>query len=272
VTAFTERPVSRFGKVRVATGPRLNYAEFGWPDGRPVLFLHGWPDSWFSFSRVLELLPDDVRAIAVDQRGFGDSERPASGYSIAEMADDALALLDSLGVPRATFVGHSFGSFVARRVALAHPNRVARLVLIGTGFSPANAVMRDLQESLHDLPDPIPVEFAREFQSSTACRPLPAEFFERIIEESLKLPPRLWKLLIDRLLEYDDTNELSRIAAPTQLLWGEKDALFSRAEQDAFMAALPGARFSIYDETGHCPNWEQPERVAADIVAFLPRS
>jgi pimeloyl-ACP methyl ester carboxylesterase len=272
VTAFTERPVSRFGKVRVATGPRLNYAEFGRPDGRPVLFLHGWPDSWFSFSRVLELLPDDVRAIAVDQRGFGDSERPASGYSIAEMADDALALLDSLGVPRATFVGHSFGSFVARRVALAHPNRVARLVLIGTGFSPANAVMRDLQESLHDLPDPIPVEFAREFQSSTACRPLPAEFFERIIEESLKLPPRLWKLLIDRLLEYDDTNELSRIAAPTQLLWGEKDALFSRAEQDAFMAALPGARFSIYDETGHCPNWEQPERVAADIVAFLPRS
>jgi non-heme chloroperoxidase len=216
-------------------------------------------------------LPDDVRAIAVDQRGFGDSEKPASGYSIAELAEDAVALLDALGIPRATLVGHSFGSFVARRVALAHSNRVAKLVLIGTGFSTANPVIRDLQKALRDLPDPIPVEFVREFQSSTAYRPLPAEFFERIIEESLKLPPRLWQLLIDRLVEYDDTRELPRIAVPTHLLWGERDALFSRAEQDAFMAALPGARFSTYDETGHCPNWEQPERVAADVVAFLPQ-
>jgi pimeloyl-ACP methyl ester carboxylesterase len=148
---------------------------------------------------------------------------------------------------------------------------VANLVLIGTGFSASNAVVRDLQGALRDLPDPIPVEFAREFQSSTAYRPLPEEFFERLIEESLKLPPRLWRILIDRLVDYDDTRNLTRIEAPTHLLWGERDALYSRAEQDAFLGALPGARLSIYDETGHCPNWEQPERVAADIVAFLPR-
>jgi pimeloyl-ACP methyl ester carboxylesterase len=267
---MSTQSTGRFAKVRVSTGPQLHYAELGAPDGRPILFLHGWPDSWFSFSRVLELLPHDVRAIAVDQRGYGDSEKPPSGYSIAEMATDAIALLDALDIPRATLVGHSFGSFVARCAAMAHPELVARLVLIGTGFSTSNAVVRELQHALRDLPDPIPVEFAREFQSSTAYRPLPEEFFERIIQESLKLPPRLWRVLIDGLVAYDDTRELGRIAVPTHLLWGERDALYSRAEQDAFKAALPAARLSIYDETGHCPNWEQPERVAADIVAFLP--
>ena len=262
----------RSASIRVATGPRLHYAEFGKPDGRAVLFLHGWPDSWFSFSRVLALLPDDLRALAIDQRGFGHSERPESGYSIATMAEDAIAFLDALDIPRATLVGHSFGSFVARRAALAHPERVAALALIGTGFSGSNAVTRDLQSSLGDLPDPIPVQFVRDFQASTAVRPIPPDFFERIIDESLKLPPRLWRLAIDALVEYDDTKQLATIKAPTQLLWGDKDALFSRNEQESFLAELPDARLRIYEDTGHCPNWEQPERLAADIAGLVERA
>jgi non-heme chloroperoxidase len=162
------------------------------------------------------------------------------------MADDAIAFLNALDIPRATLVGHSFGSFVARRAAIAHPERVAALVLIGTGFSGSNAVTRDLQSSMRDLPDPIPVQFARDFQASTAFRQIPPDFFDRIIEESLKLPPRLWRLAIDRLIEYDDTKQLGTIKAPTQLLWGDKDALFSRAEQQDFIAELPTARFTIY--------------------------
>jgi pimeloyl-ACP methyl ester carboxylesterase len=233
----------RSASIRAATGARLHYVEFGKPDGHPVLFLHGWPDSWFSFSRVLELL-----------------------------ADDAITFLDALDIPRATLVGHSFGSFVARRAAIASPDRVAALALIGTGFSGSNAVTRDLQRSLRDLPDPIPVQFARDFQASTVFRPIPPDFFDRIIEESLKLPPRLWRLAIDRLVEYDDAKELARIKAPTQLLWGDKDALFSRTEQDSFIAELPTARLTIYKETGHCPNWEQPERVAADIAALVAQA
>jgi len=215
---------------------------------------------------------DDLRALAIDQRGFGESDRPESGYSIPEMADDAIAFLDALGIPRATVVGHSFGSFVARRAAIAHPDRVTALALIGTGLSGSNAVTRELQSSLRDLPDPIPVQFARDFQASTAFRPIPPDFFERIIEESLKLPPRLWRLAIDRLIECDDAKELSRIEAPTQLLWGDKDALFSRTEQQRFIDLLPAARLSVYEETGHCPNWEQPERVAADIMALAAQA
>jgi pimeloyl-ACP methyl ester carboxylesterase len=103
-------------------------------------------------------------------------------------------------------------------------------------------------------------------------RSIPPDFFERVIEESLKLPPRLWRLAIDRLIECDDAKELSRIEAPTQLLWGDRDALFSRTEQQRFIDVLPTARLSVYEETGHCPNWEQPERVAADIMALAAQA
>jgi pimeloyl-ACP methyl ester carboxylesterase len=259
----------RYTTIPIATGPLLHYAEHGDPQGEPIVFLHGWPDSGFSFSRVLELLPEQLRAFAPDQRGYGDSGRPESGYTIPDMGADVIAFLDAVGIARATVVGHSFGSFVARQVAIAYPERVSALVLIGTGFSTSNQVTRDLQKSLRDLPDPIPVEFARDFQAGTAYRPLPADFFERLIAESLKLPPRLWPLMIDRMLEYDDTRQLAQIKAPTLLLWGGRDALFSRADQDQLMATLPAARLTIYDETGHCPNWERPERVAADIASLV---
>jgi non-heme chloroperoxidase len=118
-----------------------------------------------------------------------------------------------------------------------------------------NPVTRDLQSALRDLPDPIPLEFARDFQASTAHRPLPADFFERVVTESLKLPPRLWRLALHGMVEYDATRQLERIEARTLLLWGDRDALFSRADQD----------------TGHCPNWEQPERVATVIASLVLR-
>jgi pimeloyl-ACP methyl ester carboxylesterase len=65
------------------------------------------------------------------------------------------------------------------------------------------------------------------FSGKHRVPPVPPEFFERIVAESLKLPPRLWRLAIDSLVEHDDTQQLARIEAPTLLLWGDRDALFS---------------------------------------------
>jgi pimeloyl-ACP methyl ester carboxylesterase len=260
----------RFGTARLATGPRVHYAEGGDPDGPALLFLHGWPDSWYSFSRVLPLLPPRYRALAPDQRGFGDSERPAGGYAVEGFAADAVALLDALGVGRATLVGHSFGSFVARQAAAAAPERVDRLVLIGSGASPANPVTRELRASLPAPGEPVPAGFAREFQAGTAHVPLPEPFFERLVAESLKLPPRLWHEVLGQMLAFDDADRLGRIRAPTLLLWGERDALFPREDQLRLAAAIPDAWLRVYANTGHCPNWERPERVAADLAAFAP--
>ncbi len=257
--------------VRVAHGVRLHYVQQGDPQGEALLMLHGWPDSWFTFSRVLPLIPERYRVLVPDHRGFGDSDRPESGYGIRELADDAAALLDALSVDRATLVGHSLGSFVARRLAIAHPDRVARLVLIGTGFSPVNPATEQVRAMLPQG-DEVPPPFAREFQASTAFVPLPPAFFERLVEESLKAPARVWRDVFNGLLAYNDVGELRQIEAPTLLLWGEHDALFPRADQERVTAAIRGSTLVIYAQTGHCPNWERPERLADDLTAFLQRT
>jgi pimeloyl-ACP methyl ester carboxylesterase len=262
----------RFATAKLRTGPQIHYAETGETGGEPVVFLHGWPDSSLSFSRVTPLLPPDVHTFAIDQRGFGDSDRSETSYGIPDFAADVVSFLDAVSIGRATLVGHSFGSFVARRVAISHPERVKRLVLIGTGFSPSNAVTRDVQTSLRGLSDPISPEFAREFQSSTLYLPLPESFFEGLLAESLKLPAHLWRETFDGLLASDDEQRLSGILAPTLLIWGEHDALFPRDDQDRVVRSVKGARLIVYPETGHCPNWERPERVAADLTAFLRES
>lgn len=259
----------RFAKIRLATGPQIHYAEQGDADGEPVVLLHGWPDSWFTFSLVLPLLPSRLRVVVPDQRGFGESDRPDSGYTFDDFAADAVALLDALEIEKATLVGHSFGSFVARRTAITRPDRVSRLFLIGTGFTGGNAVTRAVRESLKDVPDPVPADFVRDFQASTAYLPVPTEFFERVIVESLKLPARLWRAVIEEIVAYEDSAELAQITAPARLIWGDRDALFSRDDQDRLLARIRGADLTVYLETGHCPNWERPERVASDLQAFV---
>src|SRR5688500_15763211 len=134
----------RLTRLRLHTGVELQVAERGDPAGEPVLFLHGYTDSWFSFSTTLGHLPVSVRAIVPTQRGHGDSQRPTCCYRVSDFAADAVALLDALEVPRATVVGHSMGSFVAQRVAAEWPARVNRLVLIGSGTTPQTPPVRDL--------------------------------------------------------------------------------------------------------------------------------
>jgi pimeloyl-ACP methyl ester carboxylesterase len=259
----------RFGSAQLSTGVRLHYAERGDRGGEPLILLHGWPDSWFTFSLLLPRLHPGLRVFALDQRGFGDSERPQEGYAIDDFARDVVAFMDAVGIDRATIAGHSFGSFVARRVAAASPERVTRLVLIGTGLQAGNAVTREVLDSIRDLPDNVPAEFARAFQASTAFAPVPSDFFDRVIDESLKLPGHLWREIFSGLLESDDRQALRQIRAPTLLIWGEHDALFPRDDQERLVQDIAGARLVVYPETGHCPNWERPDRLAADLAEFV---
>ena len=135
--AAAQSPVDQAGwaslkkEVRLPNGMRLAYVEAGDPEGEPVLLLHGFTDSSRSFSPMVPHL-SRYRLLIPDQRGHGASDAPECCYGAPQFAYDARLFLDALGVKRAAVVGHSLGSMVAISLAADQPDRVSKIVLIGS--------------------------------------------------------------------------------------------------------------------------------------------
>lgn len=113
-----------------AGGLRTHVALAGPPDAPAVLLVHGWPQSWWSWRRVIPLLAERHRVIAVDLRGHGWTEAPAAGYEKERMADDLLATLDALAVRRVTWVGHDWGGWIGQLLALRAPERIEQMLMV----------------------------------------------------------------------------------------------------------------------------------------------
>ena len=266
----------QFATTQLSTGVRLHYAERGDRAGEAIVFLHGYSDSWFSFSRVLPLLSPKYHAFALTQRGHGDSDKPGCCYTPDDFAADVDAFMDTVGIEEATLVGASTGALFAQRVALSYPRRISRLVLIAPQ-TPAheNEALSGFREEVRTLEDPVPPEFVREFQESTIYHPVPQEFLDTVVSESVKLPAHVWRDYLEQAvlsIDHDYVVELREIKAPTLILWGEQDALFPREEQEQLAAAIPGATLKVYPETGHAVHWERPEWVVRDLEEFIKDS
>jgi non-heme chloroperoxidase len=264
----------KFATTHLSTGVTLHYAEQGDPTGEAIIFLHGYSDSWFSFSGVLPLFSPQYHALALTERGHGDSDKPECCYAPNDFAADVDAFMDAVGIEEATLVGASTGALFAQRVTLSYPRRVSHLVLIGSQ-TPAlelNEALSGLLEEVRALEDPVPPEFVREFQESTIYQPVPQEFLDTVVSESLKLPARVWRDYLEQAvlsIDHDYVVELREIKAPTLILWGEQDPLFPREEQERLAAAIPGATLKVYPETGHAVHWDRPEWVVRDLEAFM---
>jgi non-heme chloroperoxidase len=265
----TTTPVIK--SVELPNRVKLPYVEQGDPSGVPVLLLHAIADSWRSFEPILSHLPESIRAFALTQRGHGDASRPAGGYHSRDFAADLAAFMDALHLEAAVIVGGSSGGFIARRFAIDHPERTLGLVLLG---SPATlrdkpGVMEVWDSTVSKLTDPVAPGFVREFAESTLAQPVPQAFFETIVQENLKVPARVWRETFEGLLEDDSFEELGKIQAPTLIVWGDRDALLPRSDQEALAAAIAGSRLVAYAGAGHAFYWEEPDRVASDLVAFI---
>jgi pimeloyl-ACP methyl ester carboxylesterase len=106
--------------------------------GDPVVLLHGWPQTWYEWHKVMPALAKNYTVIVPDLRGLGDSSKPASGYDGNTTAEDIHQLVTQLGFNDIFLVGHDLGAFVSYSYAAAHPNEVSRLVILdvpiaGTG-------------------------------------------------------------------------------------------------------------------------------------------
>ena len=102
--------VSRSGQaIQLGTGVTVSYVAQGDPLGVPVVLLHAWGESLGCFDRLTPLLPATIHALAMDQRGHGDSDKPTEGYSLTDFAGDVVAFLDAMDLPSAVLVGSSAG-------------------------------------------------------------------------------------------------------------------------------------------------------------------
>jgi pimeloyl-ACP methyl ester carboxylesterase len=260
-------------RVAIASGVALDYLEQGDPAGLPVVLLHGYSDSRQSYQPLLATLPHGRRLIAVSHRGHGDSDKPASCYDTAELAADIGHFMDALGIDRAVIVGHSMSSQVAQRFAALRPDRTTALVLMGAFATlKGHPAINALRQGVATLGDPVDPVFARAFQRSTLARRVPSWFFETVVAESLKVPARVWRLALDAQIAEDCAAYHAAIAAPTLVLWGDKDGIGSWAQQDRIAASIRDARLTVYRGIGHAPHWEAPHRVAADVATFLDTS
>jgi pimeloyl-ACP methyl ester carboxylesterase len=259
----------KLGEVNLKTGIKMHYAEQGDENGAPVIFIHGFTDSWFSYSRILPLLDKKYRVYAIDQRGHGDSDRPEKGYAMKNFAADVLAFMDAKNITKAIVVGHSMGSFVALQTTLDAPQRVEKLVVIGTATTARNEVTLDLQKTVNNLKDPVDEKFVRDFQISTSAQTLPDEFINGVVKQSMKLPARVWQSALAGVIAEDYKSRLGKIKTPTLILWGDKENIFLRGEQDLLKAKIANSTLKVYAETGHSPHWERPDIFVRDLNEFL---
>ncbi|HEX3325012.1 MAG TPA: alpha/beta hydrolase [Solirubrobacterales bacterium] len=133
-------------------GTRLHVAEAG--EGPPVLLLHGWPQHWWIWRKVIPALAEERRLICPDLRGFGWSEAPPGRYELQELADDILALLDELGVESVELIGHDWGAYVGFLLCLQAPERIRHYLALGVAhpwFVPPKPSPRVLQRLAYQL-------------------------------------------------------------------------------------------------------------------------
>jgi non-heme chloroperoxidase len=259
--------------MQVSKAVKLDFVRAGWRSGVPVLLLHGYTDSRRSYDRVLVHMSRSLNAVAVSQRGHGDSERPLDGYDPADFAADLIRLMDQLSIPQAVIIGHSMGGTVAQKFAIDYPLRTLGLVLVGSFYTLRDhAVVKDFWDStVSRLSDPIDPAVIRDFQQSTLAGPVPEAFFETIVSESSKVPAHVWKAALYAMINADLRKDLRRIQEPTRLIWGDRDAFASRSEQQALLDAIPNSRLTVYKGVGHSPHWEDPDRFVSDVLQFTAR-
>jgi pimeloyl-ACP methyl ester carboxylesterase len=250
--------------LNVALSPRM--------PGLPLLLLPAYADSWWSWSRVLPPLADRRTTIAVDTRGHGDSDRPECCYAMDDVVADLVGLLDVLEIDRAVVVGHSGSCFAARGLAIAHPERVAGLGLISSPVALDRELLGSFVETIKGLADPVAETFIRDFQAGAAPVALPTDFLDGLVAESRKLPARVWRDALAGLLAYRDEALLDEIRAPTTLMWGDRDEIVSRADQERLRTAIGDAELIVMAETGLSPHWERPDEVIPMLFELVDRA
>lgn len=260
-----------------AAGLRFHVRDTGPRDAPAVVMLHGFGSSLHTWEHWAQALSATHRVIRFDLPGFGlTGADPGGDYTDARTVAVLGALMDRLGVTRASLVGNSMGGKFAWMFAAAHPERVDKLVLI----SPDGFASRGFQYGkapavpwmLRLLPYVLPQPLLR--QSLVAAYADPARLTEPVLARyrDMMLAPGVRRAIVARtgqvVLE-DPVPRLQRITAPTLLVWGRQDRMIPVTNAPDYLRAIPDSRLLELPELGHVPQEEAPEAALGEVAAFL---
>jgi pimeloyl-ACP methyl ester carboxylesterase len=249
----------------------------------PIVLLHGTSASLHTWDGWAETLRAERRVIRFDLPGFGlTGPTPDRVYRIERYVETVVALLDRLGVRRAIIAGNSFGGQVAWQTALAHPQRVDRLILVDAAGYPM-------------APQEVPIGFR--IAQTPWLAPLmrvvlPRGFIESSVRNVYGDPTKVTPELVDRYYELTlrsgnrealrerfaqaqagpGAERIRELALPTLILWGGQDRLIPPANGERFAQDIAGSELVMFDDLGHVPQEEDPVRTLAVVQAFLQRT
>jgi pimeloyl-ACP methyl ester carboxylesterase len=260
-------------------GIRLHVCDSGPKDAPALLLLHGFGASLHTWEPWAQALEPSFRVIRIDLPGSGlTGADPANDYTDARAVRLLVALLDRLGVPRASMIGNSVGGRIAWKLAAMHPERVEKLVLIAPdGFaSPgfAYGVSPKVPAVLGLMRVALPRSLLRMNLAPAYADPARLEDATLTRYHDLLRAPGVRTAMLARLeqtvLEPPEP-WLRKIAAPTLLLWGEQDAMIPIANAQDYLSAVPNGLLVSLPGLGHVPFEEAPAPALAPVIAFLSR-
>jgi pimeloyl-ACP methyl ester carboxylesterase len=280
-------------RVRVRGG-EFHVASIG--EGPPLLLLHGWPEFWWTWEPVMQLLAGQFRLVAPDLRGFGDSDKPDGPWGATEHAPDVLALAEALGLGRFGVVGHDVGGAVIQAMAREAPGRLTGLFLfdfvypgIGARMGAPDRLNEIWYQSFHQQDMAVPLLSS----SAAACR----TYFEGIIRHWAHRDEVFDGEVMDAFVAnfmrpgnlaggfaYYRAAHAGRMAmiagtapalppitVPTCVRWAEFDPLFPYAWTDRLGETFADLDLAMFPGVGHFPHREDPAWAAAEIARFFSR-
>jgi pimeloyl-ACP methyl ester carboxylesterase len=271
-----------------ANGITINVAEAG--DGPPLLFLHGWPEFWFTWAKVMPLLSGKFRVIAPDLRGFGATDKIPAGYSdkmtAEQHAEDLEALLDALDIPQTGLVAHDIGALIAQHLIRRAPGRVGKFLAfdcpypgIGRRWIEGGQLKSSWYMWFHQ--SKLALELVGHSRETIAIymryclvggsvnKHAFDDHFEAFVDNMAALGNLQggfnWYISTAKAVPPPATP----ITIPTRILWPERDAVFPTAWMDRLPEFFTELDASIFAGVGHFPHQEAPDRAAAEIAKFF---
>ncbi|MCX6213168.1 alpha/beta hydrolase [Spirosoma sp.] len=244
-------------------GVLLNVLEQG-SGSLTLVFLHYFGGSALEWESVMSQLSEQYRCLAVDLRGHGDSDAPATGYSVDTMTDDISALIDSLHVQEFVLVGHSMSGKVALALAARQPAGLRSLVLVSPSPPVPEPIPDDEREKL--LTGHGKRSSAEKTLKNITEAPVPAAVREQIIADDLRTAKPAWDAWLLEGSKEDISERMSAIDIPVHIIVGQEDRALPPDVQDKMVLPyLKNASFNTIEHAGHLLPWEVPDKLATFI-------